>query len=147
MEGVTAALNSESRIESRSGSGSDSRSGSGSGSSGMTIGATNAPRIPGSTSVPQSAVTPVSGVLQTPAPASAPPLPGMMGASISLGGVAGLGTSSGVGIGIGGMAGGAPRVREEAAYAERGYMVPPFPVDELERRRALYKCVTYVLRY
>lgn len=35
--------------------------------------------------------------------------------------------------------------REEEEYARRGYLVPPFPMEELQRRRALYKYVFTIL--
>lgn len=36
-------------------------------------------------------------------------------------------------------------VKEEQAYAELGFLIPPNPPDELERRRALYKCDSLAL--
>lgn len=42
---------------------------------------------------------------------------------------------------VGSSSSGGRFAREEEEYARRGYLVPPFPRDEIERRRALYKYV------
>ena len=46
--------------------------------------------------------------------------------------------------GVGGMGVGRA-AKEEHMFNELGYLAPPNPPDELERRRALYKCVFSVL--